>query len=294
MTRGWDLGLLDVPGGHDVVHAAALDTPPSRRSPLVVTVHDLAFRQVPQAFSPRGRRWHEAAFARALRRSEAIVVPAAVVASAVIDAGAPASSVVVIPHGSDHLPPPDDDGAKVLLDEVGVGGPFILSVGTLEPRKNLVRLIEAFTSVRQDLAHEAGGPVSLVVVGPAGWGRALPSGGVPADVRLAGPVAPATLAGLYRQALALAFVPLLEGFGLPALEAMSLGTPVLASPMPSTGDAAMVVDPLDVGAVAAGLRAITADESRRAALAAAGLEHARRHTWAASAAAHAKVWEQVS
>lgn len=297
MTKGWDVGLLDVPGGYPVVHAAALDTPPCRRSAMVVTVHDLAFREVPHAFSPRGRRWHEAAFTRALHRARAFVVPAEAVARAVIDAGASPSAVEVIPHGSDHLPPADAvavAAADKVIEALGVTGPFVLAVGTLEPRKNLPRLIEAYARARDAMARDTGTRVSLVIVGPRGWGRALPEVGLPDDVRLAGPVPPATLAGLYRRALALAFVPLLEGFGLPALEAMAIGTAVLASPMPSTGDAALEVDPMDLDAIAGGLVRLSGDPTLRKALQAAGLERARQLTWAASAAAHVKLWERLA
>jgi glycosyltransferase involved in cell wall biosynthesis len=148
LTRAWDRGLIDAPGGGDIIHASSLAFPPSRRAPLVVTIHDMAWRTVPETFPRHGRRWHEAAFQRARRRATRLVVPSETGADIVTAAGADAASVVVIPHGCDHLPPPDHGSAAALLDTLQVSGDFLLSVGTLEPRKNLARLIAAYGRAR--------------------------------------------------------------------------------------------------------------------------------------------------
>jgi glycosyltransferase involved in cell wall biosynthesis len=305
LSRAWRAGVSDVPGGFAVVHATSLDVPPARRSRLAVTVHDLAWRAVPEAFPRRGRRWHDVAFARAMRRADALVVPSATVAESVTAAGASQAAVEVIPHGSDHLPAPDDADAAAVLERLGVTGSFLLCVGTLEPRKNLERLLSAYARARTAMEE----PLPLVVVGPAGWGpsatlveRSEAAGGgvvgasaIPFDgVRLAGAVPDATLAALYRSALSLVYVPLLEGFGLPALEAMAAGTPVVASPMPSTGTAALEVDPKDVGSIAEALVEVVADSSLRASLVAAGSAHAAAHTWSSSAASHLRLWERLA
>src|SRR5205823_13435674 len=123
--------------------------------------------------------------------------------------------------------------------------------------------------------------------GPAGWGPAL----APQDgVVLAGRVDPAVLAGLYAGARLVASVPVFEGFGLPALEAMACGAPVLASPQPSTGGAVHEVDPLDVGAMAAAMARLATDSALRADVVAAGRTRAATLTWAAAAARHVELW----
>jgi glycosyltransferase involved in cell wall biosynthesis len=286
LTRAWDRGLLRCPRHVDVVQATSLSTMVPGRAALVTTVHDLLWRRVPAAYPPRGRRWHEAALRRALRRSDRFIVPADVVASDLVEAGASSDKVHVIPMGSDHLPPPDIQGAHDLLVPMGVEGPFLLSVGTLEPRKNLSRLVEAYGRVRGALPE----PWPLVLVGPTGWGeRVKPETGVV----LTGLVNPSELSALYAMARLLAYVPLVEGFGLPPVEGMALGTPVVASPLPSTAGAAFEVDPLDVDSIAAGLLAVATDEATRARLRQLGRERSAELRWSGIARRHVAVWEEV-
>ncbi len=284
LTRAWDLGLLRAPAGVDVVHAVSLATLEPGRAPLVVTVHDLLWRRVPDAYPARGRRWHEAALARALERADQFVVPAEVVAGDLVEAGASRESITVIPMGSDHLPPPDVPAAEAHLASLGVRGPFLLCVGTLEPRKNLQRLVEAYASIRGELPE----PWPLVMVGPSGWGERLDPG--PGVVH-AGSVSSPELSGLYASARLLAYVPLIEGFGLPPVEAMSVGTPVVASPLPSTGGAALEVDPHDTASIAAGLLTVATDDAVRNELIRLGSARAGELTWASIARQHRDVWD---
>jgi glycosyltransferase involved in cell wall biosynthesis len=286
LTRAWDSGVLRGARGFDVVQATSLSTLEPGRAALVTTVHDLLWRRVPEAYPARGRTWHEAALRRALRRSDRFIVPADVVAADLVAAGAPAESVHVIPMGSDHLPPPDVASATRLLSTMGVDGPFILSVGTLEPRKNLPRLIDAYERVRTALPE----PWPLVLVGPSGWGaRVRPATGVV----LTGMVTPSELSALYAMARLLAYVPLEEGFGLPPVEAMALGTPVVASPLPSTAGAAFEVDPLDTDSIAGGLLTVATDEAGRDRLRRLGRVRTDELHWSGIARQHLAVWERA-
>jgi glycosyltransferase involved in cell wall biosynthesis len=292
LTRAWDRGLAKAPGAGTLdhaVHSTSLAFPPGTTS---VMVHDLAWREVPEAYPPRGRRWHEAALQRALRDVPTLLVPARPAADALVAAGAPAARVEVVPEGADHLPPADLDGAQRILDRLGVREGFLLTVGTLQPRKNLRRLLEAYALARPELPDAW----PLVVVGPKGWGEQLPAADVPHGAVLAGEVRGAELAGLYRRARCLAFVPLTEGFGLPPVEAMRECTPVVATPtvpaVAGTG-AALEVDPHDVRAMARALVAASSDDRVRSELVTAGLELTRTLTWEAAARRHVELWERA-
>ncbi len=287
LTRAWDHGLVRAPSDMDLVHAVSLATLEPGRSPLVVTVHDLLWRRVPDAYPARGRRWHEAALRRALRRADHFIVPADVVADDLVDAGASRRDITTVPMGSDHLPPPDAAAAAAHLARLGVEGPFLLSVGTLEPRKNLQRLVEAYGTIRDALPE----PWPLVMVGPSGWGEQVaPTTGVVH----AGSVSSEELAGLYAASRLLAYVPLIEGFGLPPVEAMSVGTPVVASPLPSTGGAAFEVDPNRTDSIAAGLLEVATDEATRDELIRRGTARSAELTWSSIAGRHRDVWKATA
>jgi glycosyltransferase involved in cell wall biosynthesis len=284
LTRAWDHALVRAPTDVDLVQAVSLATLEPGSAALVVTVHDLLWRRIPDAYPPRGRRWHEAALARALQRADRFIVPADVVASDLVAAGASPDAITVIPMGSDHLPAPDMAAAAAHLEQLGVLGPFLLCVGTLEPRKNLQRLIEAYGRIRPSLPE----PWPLVMVGPSGWGEQVePTIGVV----FAGSVSTTELSGLYASARLLAYVPLIEGFGLPPVEAMSVGTPVVASPLPSTGGAAFEVDPNDTGSIAEGLLMVATDEATRESLVRRGSARSTELTWSSIARRHRDVWE---
>lgn len=301
LTRAWDAGLA-VPRGSDVVHAVSLAVPRGGGQPVVATVHDLAWRSQPAAFTVRGRRWHEQALAHALTRATLFVVPSEATAGDLVRAGADAARVKVVAEGADHLPAPDAAGTQALLDRLGVKEPYLLSVGTIEPRKNLEVVLAAYRHARSHLP----GPWPLLVVGPPGWGSdptavsAATNGSgssAAADnqgVVRTGKVEDGVLAGLYAGSRCLVYVPLAEGWGLPPVEAMAAGTPVVASPMPSTGGAALEVDPRNVAAIADALVVAATDEEVRAELVSSGRARAAGLTWEAAARRHVELWERVA
>ncbi len=215
-----------------------------------------------------------------------MIVPSDATASKLASTGLPARFIEVVEEGWDHLPPPDDEGASLLLSDIGVEGPYLLSVGTMEPRKNLRRVTRAYAKVRDKLPE----PWPLVVVGPGGWGEeVVPEPGV----LLAGNVEDGVLAALYSRCRCLVYVPLTEGFGLPALEGMAVGAPVVSSPIPSAAGASLEVDPLDERSIGQGILHAAADDSLRQDLVEAGRRRAGPLTWEAAAKRHVAHWDEL-
>lgn len=283
LTRAWDAGLgirssLRV----DRVHATSLSVPghPRGGPPLSCFVHDLAWRRFPEAFPPRGRRWHERSLARAIHRCDLLLVPSTSTADDLLAAGAPHHRVHVVPEGSDHLPIARRDPD---------GGRYLLSVSTLEPRKNLRRLVEAYRIARPQLAE----PWPLKIVGPTGWGEHLGDLAAVEGVELVGRVDDASLAALLAGARAVAYVPLFEGFGLPVLEAMRADVPVLASTSVPAARPGTVVssDPTDMRAMVRALITVLEDDEVRSAIVTEGHRHAAEHIWQRTAAHHLELWE---
>ena len=285
VATSWRHGVGRIRGAR-LVHATSFALPPSSAE-IAMTVHDLAFLHHPEAYPPRGMRWHVDALERALERATSFVVPSDVVRTDLITAGATPSSVLVIPEGADHLPAPDVVRTAALLQRAGVTGRFLLSVGTLEPRKNLGRLLQAFAAAKASFNER----LPLVVVGPAGWGSSVSVD--TADVVFLGAVTDGELAGLYATATLSCYVPLEEGFGLPVVESMHAGVPVLSSDVPSAGGATILVDPSDVESIASGMVSGVTDATRRAEAIAAGALRASSLKWSDVAVAHVAFWRTM-
>jgi len=260
-------------GPVDVVHSIDLVAPPTRR-PLVVTVHDLVALELPDLHDDRARRQQEARLID-VARADVVIVPTAATAGSLARWGADVERVVVVPHGLPAL------GAPV---PVSVPDGAVLAVGTLSRRKGLDVLLRAAAAMRR--------PAPVVLAGPIGDHAAalrhlIDELGIGERVMVLGAVDDRTLAGLYRAALALCFPSRAEGFGLPLLEAMAAGLPVVATDLEVirevTDGAAVLTPPEDHLALAAVLDKVVADGALRSRLSAAGRLRAASFTWEAAA-----------
>jgi glycosyltransferase involved in cell wall biosynthesis len=282
----------------NVVHgpSPASVPPPGDGQRLVVTVHDLAFRIYPSLFPPAWRNLFRLGLRRATKVAAAVLVPSESTARDLTRlTSMEGRRVHVVPLAA-SLPHAEGD-PETVLGRMKVPRPYVLFVGTLEPRKNVVRLVQAY---RRAVAASAL-PHTLVLAGPLGWQaqalhRELAIRG-PGHVVLTGRATPEELDALYRGAEAFAYPSLYEGFGLPVLEAMARGVPTIvstASSLPEvTGDAALAVDPRSVAGLAGGLEQVLTDprESRR--LGEAGRKRARGFSWERAARQTLAVYEQV-
>jgi glycosyltransferase involved in cell wall biosynthesis len=241
--------------------------------PTIVTVHDLAVLRHPEVFPAWTRLYGATALRATIRAADRIFAVSEFSKREAVElAGVAPDTVDVVPNALEPV---------FRADGPALDGDYVLAVGTLEPRKNLSRVIEA--------TRRAG--VELRLVGASGWGNAGVEG---SHVTWLGRIDDEQLAAAYRGARVLVFPSLYEGFGIPALEAMASGTPVVTSADGATaeitGDAAVLVDPLDVDAIANG---IDEADRRRAELVPRGLERAKLYTWDRAAAAAVAGYERA-
>ena len=250
---------------------------PPRTVPLVVTVHDLASLHRPEHFTAKGRRFFTQALDLARRDGDLVLVPSEATRHDCLEHGFDAARVRVVPWGVEQGRVPDGEVERVRQAH-GLAQPYVLSVGTAEPRKNLAAVVAGYAGLdRTD--------VDLAVVGPAGWQEDLGERLAPVGDRVhhLGFVPVEDLRALYAGCAAFCYPSLHEGFGLPVLEAMAQGAAVVTSRDTAmaevAGDAARLVDPTDHGAVTVALAALLDDPAERHRLGAAAQARAAAFTW---------------
>lgn len=272
-------------GPLDLYHATDFVLPPVMpKTRTIVTIHDLSFVREPAITMPGMSRHLNTWVPHSVNRADHVIAVSEATRQDLIELyHTPPDKISVLYHGVGSEFNPITDAAKLSairkkyhLDEV----PFVLSVGTIQPRKNYRRLIQAFAHIDP--------PLKLVIGGGKGWQveevfNEIEQLGLTDRVHFPGYIADADLPALYSAATLFIYPSLYEGFGLPALEAMACGTPVIASNQSSlpevVGNAGLLVDPRDVGAIAASMTHLLEDANRRQELSALGLQQAARFTW---------------
>ncbi len=288
-------------GGVDVYHATNFFLPPTKSAPRIVSIYDLSFMAVPELCSPkivwpfsRGVRRFVAEADAVLTCSEA--TKADIVTRLGID---PAKITVALGAVEEGFAPIDVDVAKARITrDYGIEGPFLLFVGTLEPRKNLPGLLRAFAKVAHEIPHK------LVLVGGMGWNTeeifdTLDTINLGDRIVCAGYLAShAELPTWYSAADAFVFPSFYEGFGLPVLEALTCGCPVITSDNSSlpevVGEAALQVNPRDEDGLAEQIRRVALDAELRKRLAAQGIVQAQRFSWRDCAQATLAVYRRIA
>jgi glycosyltransferase involved in cell wall biosynthesis len=286
--------------GCDLFHGLGSLSPWSRGRPLVLTVHDLIYRHYPQTVPLGHRLFMETVLPRVARRAARVIVPSqATAADAVNVLGVAAARIRVVPYGGgqDFRRLTDPAAGAPVLARLGVRQPYVISVCRTYPHKNLAGLLRAFAVLRAGRKD-----VQLVLVGEryrtgAELNRLTAELGLAEAVRFTGFVSHAELNALYSAAAAFAFPSLVEGLGLPVLEALACGAPVVASSLSAVpeavGDAGLTADPRDPNAFAAALERVLGDEALAADLRVRGPVRAAGFTWERCAAATLAVYEEV-
>jgi glycosyltransferase involved in cell wall biosynthesis len=286
-------------GGFDLFHSPDFTLPPVWGKPSILTVHDLAFLTAPECAYPTLREYLRVVVPRSIARATRVI---AVSESTRDDLerllGVDRSRIEVIYEGvSPRFRPPESAGALgARLERAGIVAPYILSVGTLEPRKNYVRLLEAYHALRRrGVDHE------LVIAGGKGWlydaiFRTVDELRLRPHVRFVQPD-DAMLVDLYGGASVFVFPSVYEGFGIPPLEALACGAPVVCSNSSSlpeiVGDAAVLFDPLDVEGMTEAIDLVLRDEGVRLRLRGTGPSRAAQFTWDAAAERTHALYQRV-
>ncbi len=287
-------GAKSVLDAVDVVHTPDLLVPPRRSRPLVVSVLDLSFRLFPRYHTRWLRTLVNLGLRRAVREADALIAISQHTARDLIrHSGVSADRVHVIPLAAhERFSPVQDEG---VLTRYGIDAPYVLYLGTLEPRKNLPALLQAFAGIEC-------GETKLVLAGMQGWMNSgmyatLERLGLTSRVIFPGFVPDEDLPALLSAACMFVYPSLYEGFGLPVLEAMSCGAPVITSNVSSlpevAGDAALLVSPNDVDGLRRAIQRLLAEPGLREELRGRGFAQAARFSWQRTAEETAEVYRKV-
>jgi glycosyltransferase involved in cell wall biosynthesis len=292
MARLWQRLRLPAPvemvtGRVDIFYSPDFVLPPTRRNTrTLLTIHDLSFRHFPEAFVPSLRQYLERVVPRSIARADLVLADSEHTRSDIIALFGAAPDKIQVLYGGvapRFQPDPEPGERERLQSRYGIGvRPYVLSVGTLQPRKNYVRLMKAFAHLEiRKLAD-----LQLLIAGGRGWlyedifAEAARHRNL---VRILGFVDDADLPALYRHAALFVFPSLYEGFGFPVLEAMACGVPTIssnASSLPEVaGDAALLVDPLSVDALAEAMTYALENTEASTGMISRGRVQAARFTW---------------
>jgi len=289
-------------GEVDVFHSPDFLLPPLRHGRAILTVHDLSFRRLPECADAALAAYLNRAVPHSIQRADLVLADSLSTKADLMELlGVPAAKIEVLYPGvgDTYQPIRDEATLTAIRQKYGLPHDFVLFVGTIEPRKNLVTLLKAWSQIcnlQSAICNK------LVVAGSRGWlyeetFATVERLGLSSDVVFLGYVPEADLPALYSLARLFVFPSLYEGFGLPPLEAMACGTPVVCantSSLPEVaGNAALLVDPLDADGLATTMQQALGDEGLRARLVERGLRQAARFTWRAAAQQLLAIYEKV-
>jgi glycosyltransferase involved in cell wall biosynthesis len=304
-ARIWHRAQMPLPvetfvGNIRLYHATDFVLPPTQRTTrTILTVHDLSFVRVPDAASPKLKQYLDMVVPRSARRADHILADSQATKDDLISLySLPESKITVLLSGVDTRFSHTISALLTTRKTYKIGDrPYLFTVGTVQPRKNYVRLVEALHVLRRQ-----GYDVDLVIAGGKGWldgplYQKIDALKLNEHVHLIGFAADTDLPTLYSGAACVAFPSLYEGFGFPVLEGMACGTPVITSTVSSlpevAGDAALMVNPTDTEAIVDAIRRILDDSTLRETLVQKGYAQAKKFTWENSARHLMQVYQQV-